>query len=141
MINTGIQHISSSSTGAEVTANYLRLDHIHTDVDIVQDSLDSHIADFQVWKEFSLRTRIEINLSGHGSHPHSIAIFQLPEIFGGYLELVREIVEITITMMKDAGQDIHNANEKLIKGDEKFAAGEYKKAYKEYGKSYREATK
>ena len=68
-------------------------------------------------------------------------MFQLPEIFGGYLELVREIVEITINMMKDAGQDIHNANEKLIKGDEKFAAGEYKKAYKEYGKSYREATK
>jgi hypothetical protein len=148
LINAFVDNIDGNIEGSEVTASYLRLGHIHTDIDGITDSiafidsrLNSHIADFQVWKELSIRTQIEINLAGHGKHPHPVAIFQLPEQFGGYLELAREIVADVIQMMLAAGQDIHKANEQLIRGDERFAAGEYKKAYTEYSKSYDEATK
>ncbi len=139
--NSYFLNIPSQSTGAEVTANYYRLDHIHTDIEIVQDSMNSHIADFQVWKAFSLRTRIEINLAGHGDHPHPIAIFQLPAKFGGYLELARDIVEETINDMLTAGENVYQAQLFLTRGNQEFLASHYKKAYDWYSKSYDEATK
>ena len=141
LINAFIQNIPSNSTGAEVTASYFRLDHLNTDIEIVQDSINSHIADFQIWKAFSLRTRIEINLAGHGDHPHPIAIFQLPQQFGGYLELARDIVQETINNMITAGENVYQAQMFFNRGNDEYFASHYKKAYQWYSKSYTEATK
>lgn len=141
LIDVIIQDVSSNSTGAEVSASYLRLDHLNEDIEIAQDSINSHIADFQVWKAFSLRTRIEINLSGHGDHPHPIAIFILPAQHGGYLELARDIVQETISNMLTAGENIYQAQMFFNRGNEELLAGRYKKAYSWFSKSYTEATK
>jgi hypothetical protein len=141
LVNAFIQNIPSNSTGAEVTASYFRLDHLNSDIEIAQDSINSHIADFQIWKAFSLRTRIEINLAGHGDHPHPIAIFQLPAQFGGYLELARDIVQETINNMLSAGENVYQAQVFFSRGNDELVASHYKKAYKWYSKSYNEATK
>jgi hypothetical protein len=141
LIDVIIQDVSSNSTGAEVTASYYRIDHLNTDIEIAQDSINSHIVDFQIWKALSLRTRIEINLSGHGDHPHPIAIFQLPSQFGGYLELARDIVQETITNMQSAGENVYQAQMFFDRGNEEFLAGHYKRAFNWYSKSYTESTK
>ena len=128
-----IGDIGSDITASEVTASYDRLEYIHFQVDTLKN-------EFNDWKSLSIRTRIEINLSGHGDHPHPIAIFQLPVQYGGYLELARDIVVETINNMIAAGQNVFNAQNFLDKGNVKFAAGNYKKAYYYYSKAYGEAT-
>jgi hypothetical protein len=141
--------------GAQIEANFNRLGYIHGQLTGVDDGIDTidakldrhmedlnqHVMDFNEWKVFSLRTRIEINLAGHGKHPHEIAMFQLPEQFGGHLELAREVVEETLVNMMAAGESINNAEKKLAQGDLRYAAGEYKRAYVGYGEAYRAATK
>ena len=129
-----INHIASDASRAENSASYVREEHIHGDIEVLDGK-------FEEWRTLSIRTRIEINLAGHGDHPHPIAIFQLPTQFGGYLELARDIVQETINNMLAAGQNVHKAVMYHSRGNDKFAAGEYKKAYRYYSKSYREATK
>ena len=88
-----------------------------------------------------MRTRIEINLAGHGDHPHPIAIFQLPAQYGGYLELARDIVQETINEMIAAGENVHQAQQFWDRGNTEFSSGHYKKAYDLYSQSYNESTK
>jgi hypothetical protein len=141
MMKELIAHVDSDIEGAENSASYDREAHIHSDIELIDARLEDHRIVFEEWRTLSIRTRIEINLAGHGDHPHPIAIFQLPEQFGGYLELAQEIVQNTIDNMVAAGQNVHKAVMYNSRGNDKFAAGDYKKAYHYYGKSYREATK
>ena len=109
--------------GAEVLASYQRLGHIHNDM------------------ETARKIAIEDNLSGHGSHPHAIASYQLPEAFGGYLEEVRDIVRQTIDDMLAAGEDVRNAENEYLQGVAYFGSMRYKKAYDKFSKAYHPATK
>jgi hypothetical protein len=112
--------VVGDAIGGIRNGSYQRLEYIHT---------------------FNLRNRIEINLGGHGTHPHPIAIFQLPLQFGGYLELARDIVQETIDNMLAAGENVYQAQMFLSRGNDEFTASHYKKAYDWYSKSYDEATK
>jgi hypothetical protein len=133
---------------ARTTANLNRLEHVHGDLEIAQDTSDEvisnlrqHRMEFAEWTALSMRTRIEINLAGHGEHPHPIALFQLPQQYGGYLELARDIVAETITNMTAAGEHVGNAEKWLAKGDEDVSSASYKRAYEYYAKAYRDATR
>ena len=85
--------------------------------------------------------QIEINLAGHGVHPHAIAMFQLPATLGGYLDTARTIVVTTIETMRALGESVNQAELKLAMGDEQYAAGDYKDAYWRYSQAYRYATR
>jgi len=86
---------------------------------------------------FELRLKIEANLIENPASP--IGLFQLPEVLGGYLELVRDIVVETIDAMSSAGESIKTADKHLGRGDDYYNQGEYKRAYKEYQKAYQAA--
>jgi len=88
-----------------------------------------------------LYMQIEINLAGHGVHPHPIAMFQLPATEGGYLDTARTIVVNTIETMRVLGESVKQAEMKLAMGDEKYAVGDYKGAYYRYSQAYRYATR
>ena len=134
LVADNIKSCDDEIQSAEIAASYVRLAALRGD-HIYSDSV------FNEYMKFDLRTKIAINLSGHGSHPHPIAIFQLPSQFGGYLELAREIVAETINDMKTAGESVGDAEHKLAEGDAKYFAGEFKKAYEKFGAAYRAATK
>lgn len=134
LVADNIQSCDGNIQGSEIAASYLRLAALRGD-HIYSDSV------FNAYLIFDLRTRIEINLGGHGNHPHPIAIFQLPAQFGGYLELARDITKETILTMILAGQDVDKAERFFGEGEAEFAAGNYKRAYAEYGKAYRAATR
>jgi hypothetical protein len=150
-----VDDIGGDGTSSEVTASYHRLEFIHNQVDTLDekvDVLDGKVtvvdgkvtvltSEFRDYRTLSIRTRIEINLSGHGDHPSPIAIFMLPAQFGGYLEVARDIVQSTIANMIAAGQNVYQATMWLTRGNSEFAAGRYKKAYEFYTNSYAEATK
>lgn len=68
----------------------------------------------------------------------SVAVFMLPAVKGGYLELVRTIVVQAITQL--AGSSASQANSFLAQGDAAKTAGDYKKAYFWYRKAYKAAT-
>ncbi len=164
-----LDQVDNDFNSEENEASYLRLGHIHTDledvhddleivgdsvnvisvrqdlmrivIDSIQSNLEQHRAEFKEWITLALRTKIEQNLARHGQQVHLLAIFVLPAQFGGHLELAREIVAETITNMMAAGQRVYFAEEQLAKGDEEFAAGNYKKAYDYFGAAYLSATK
>jgi hypothetical protein len=67
-----------------------------------------------------------------------VAVFMLPAVKGGYIELVRTIVVQAITNL--AGSSTAQANSFLAQGDAAKSAGDYKKAYFLYRKAYKTAT-
>lgn len=147
IIHANVNLCEGDINDAELAASYRRLEYIHYEMDTVQTDLvglhakmDSHILDFSEWKKFSVRLQIEINLAGHGSHPHPIAIFQLPEQFGGLLDEVRGIVRETIELMVVAGEDIKDAEKEYQRGDKEYYSENYKFAYEYYAQAYRAAT-
>jgi tetratricopeptide (TPR) repeat protein len=148
LIKANVDICEADINGAEIRGSYDRLEYVHFELDTVQtnvktveEKLDGHIRAFNEWTRFSLRTRIEINLAGHGDHPHPIALFQLPEQYGGYLELARDIVSETIETMKSAGEKIYDAEKEFMHGEVQFDANHYKEAYEYYAKAYRAATR
>jgi hypothetical protein len=150
-----VAHVDNDITSGFVKGSYNRLEYVHNQivtlddkvdvldgkVDVLDGKVNVLTSEFRDYRTLSIRTRIEINLAGHGDHPHPIAIFMLPAQFGGYLELARDIVQSTINNMIAAGENVHQAMVWLTRGNNEFSAGRYKKAYDNYGKSYAEATK
>ena len=135
-----ILDISTDVSSAEVTGSYDRLEFIRDqiksiggDVNILNDGLSDS-------RNISIQTEIEENLAGNGGHPHPLAIFQLPEQYGGYLELAKNIVIETIGSKLAAGQSVYDAQIYLDRANLEFTMGEYKKVYLNYCKAYGEAT-
>lgn len=87
-------------------------------------------------KDELLRMHIAADLAAVESAT-PVAVFILPAVRGGYLELVRTIVVQAITNL--AGSSTAQANSLLAQGDEAKAAGDYKRAYFMYRKAYKAA--
>ena len=88
-------------------------------------------------KDELLRLQIAADLAAVDSAT-PVAVFMLPAVKGGYLELVRTIVVQAITDL--AGSNAALANSFLAQGDAAKTAGDYKKAYALYRKAYKTAT-
>ncbi len=65
-----------------------------------------------------------------------MAMFELPQLNGGYLEYCRAIVGDTITKMAALGYNQLAANAALLQGDTYYGQGSYKLAFKSYQKAY-----
>jgi hypothetical protein len=83
-----------------------------------------------------IRTQIEANLAGG----LTVALYQLPDSQGGYLEIVRDIVTEDIQKLQAVGQRIGNALHFLDLGNTAFSKGSYKDAYKNYLHAYNAAS-
>jgi hypothetical protein len=89
-------------------------------------------------REENLRIMIEIGLAD--SDNKTIGVFAFPEVLGGRLKRVHEIVEDSITRLLDAGEDVGNAESFLIHGEAYMADGDWERAYDKFGRAYRTAT-
>ena len=83
-----------------------------------------------------IRTQIEACLAAG----LTVALYQLPESQGGYLEIVRDIVTEDIQRLQAVGQRIGNALHFLELGNEAYSQGSYKDAYKNYLHAYNAAS-
>jgi len=82
-----------------------------------------------------LRLTIENQLlqAGRGG----VGLLELPEAFGGRLELTRSIVVDTIANFRKAGQSVGSAEGSLSRGDDALAIKDYKTAFTYYRDAYR----
>jgi len=93
--------------------------------------------DLTAFQDQDLRLKIEANLALEGGR--NIAFFELPQAFGGVLEMVRDLVSDTIEAAVAAGFNIRNSESMFVRGDELFDVGDYRGAYDAFAKAYREA--
>lgn len=112
------------------------LSDLDSDVGNLGDSLSQQILDFET---LDVRLQIEGNLLADGKK--YISMFQLPMAFGGMLEVVRDVVELTIQANQVAGQRVDKAQKEWEKGNDEFSEGKFKRAYDRYSKAYKEAVK
>ena len=68
-----------------------------------------------------------------------VALFELPNAHGGYLDLVMAIVTETIADVLNAGGNVSNAQSALHEANAAKAAGNFKAAYSLYRKAYKAA--
>jgi len=85
----------------------------------------------------ALNLRLQIERILGNDEGDRIALFQLPDVAGGYLELVRDIVAETIQTAMDLGLNIGNAQQFFDTGDVKFDDGQYGDAFSWYRKAYK----
>jgi len=102
------------------------------------DNKDTIIANANANKVELIRLKIAVDLSSTDGSV-LVGVFMLPAAKGGYLELVRAVVEQAITEL--AGSSASQANSLLAQGDASIIAGDYKNAYSSYRKAYKVAVK
>lgn len=89
-------------------------------------------------RDLILRSQIEADLSVADSAA-VVALFELPNAHGGYLNLVTAIVTETIADVLGAGGTVSNAQAALNDANGAKAAGDFKTAYALYRKAYKAA--
>lgn len=99
--------------------------------------LDTILNNTDAFQKLSVRAEIERSLADRSSPP--VAIFVLPAVQGGYIEVVRSVVALTIQNELAAGQSVGTAQTNLQQGDAALAAKNYQAAYLAYGASYLQA--
>jgi len=85
-----------------------------------------------------LRSQIEADLATE-SNGVKVAWYMTPTANGGKLDLVQQIVTLTLSNIQAAGGSIGNAQSFLTKANQDKAAGNFKSAYDNYRKAYKAA--
>jgi len=85
-----------------------------------------------------LRSQIEADLATE-SNGVKVAWYMTPTANGGKLDLVQQIVTLTLANIQAAGGSIGNAQSFLTKANQDKAAGNFKSAYDNYRKAYKAA--
>lgn len=81
-----------------------------------------------------LRMLVEMDLSRDANT--RLAMFQLPSSAGGWLELVKDVVEETLQNRSAAGVNVASARKELTSGVQQHTAGNFKAAYDHFRKAY-----
>ena len=89
-------------------------------------------------RDLVLRTQIEADLAV-ADGAAVVALYELPNAHGGYLDLVTAIVTETIADVLAAGGTVSNAQAALTSANTAKAAGDFKTAYGLYRKAYKAA--
>ncbi len=92
-------------------------------------------ADMSNLRDLTLRTWIELALAANQGY--DVVSLQVPQAFGGHLELVRTITTQVIASVQASGGKIGNAQSQLAAGDAALAAHQYQTAFKNYKHAYR----
>ena len=85
-----------------------------------------------------LRSQIEADLATE-SNAVKVGWYMTPTAFGGKLDLVQQIVTLTLANIQAAGGSIGNAQSFLTRANADKAAGNFKSAYDNYRKAYKAA--
>lgn len=116
-----------------------KLDTAISKANVILSKLDAQHDFLEGFRTLTVRMAIEENLTGNGNG--KVSLFQLPGMFGGYLEVVRQIVLETIQGNRAAGQQVYNAQKEFDRGNDALQKGNYKTAFDQYRKAYAEAVK
>jgi len=111
-----------------------KLDVIEGKTDLLLDGSGAQTDFLDEFEGLTVRMRIEADLTREGNH--RVSLFQLPEAAGGYLEVVRAVVEDTIATAAATGIDTYQAEREFENGDFAFADGFFKDAYSDYRDAY-----
>lgn len=114
-----------------------QISNVQTSVNTANTKIDALNVTVVAGNDLDLRLQIEEDLANPGNH--SIALFEVPNAQGGYLDLARTIVADIIQKMTAAGQSVGNGPSFLASGDQARAAGRFKDAYAAYSKAYQAA--
>ena len=103
----------------------------------LNNRLDTILGATSAFQKLSVRAEIEQTLADRSSPV--VALFALPASQGGYLEVVRDTVALTIQNELSAGMTVGTAQTNLAQGNAALAAGQYQAAYLSYAASYLQA--
>lgn len=121
-------------------ASQVSVNNVQNTVNVINTKVDDLAGKLMKLQRDSLRSAIEAALVG--DERYNVAWYQTPEDAGGYLKLVREIVQETIDNAGKAGApdfpgtSLNKAREELALGDVYFAAKGYKDAYDHFRAAY-----
>ncbi|MEJ7860712.1 MAG: hypothetical protein WKF90_03640 [Pyrinomonadaceae bacterium] len=137
-IGSGTTTVTTAVVGG--TSQILSNDNTNRDTVVKNDNgnKDTIIANANANKVELIRLKIAVDLSSTDGSV-LVGVFMLPAAKGGYLELVRAVVEQAITEL--AGSSASQANSLLAQGDASKNASDYKNAYSSYRKAYKVAVK
>jgi len=94
---------------------------------------------FEDARKLALRMAIELDLLAGDSG--ALAMFQLPQANGGYLDMVRDIVDQDINQTLASGQTVGQAQKFFTDALSSMTDGKFKAAFKLFQKAYTEITK
>ncbi len=127
----GVVRSTSLATQAVINAEHTK------NRNLIQKESDDSQADIKAFRAENLRLAIERVLQG--GEGKEIALFELLAP-AGYLRLVGDVVNETITSMGAASQTIGQARKFYDEGVTLMNAGSEKEAFKRFGKAYKAAT-
>lgn len=133
-------NVASSDTLAE-TSQLLadRFGRTETQIDSLNDIVDSDIAGQEAFTDQIRRIDIEVQLAGSAQGVPVQLV--LPRSAGGRLEEVRELVADSIVRTTAAGLDVFDALDFLRQGDAALNANDYAGAFDAYRQAYQEVVR
>lgn len=91
------------------------------------------------YQDLLVRINVEENLLENPSG--TVALYEFPAAFGGFLEDVRDIVYDAIQANQAAGQPVFQAMQEWESGNAAMNQGDYENAFRHYRKAYTDAVK
>jgi prefoldin subunit 5 len=134
-INTRVTEVQSDLQTLQTNVAVLE----NTEVTVLNKA-NLEITNLSALQTTQVRMEIEANLSRPAFTSGAVALYQLPNAFGGMLETVQAIVTDVINKQTAVGHGSPNAAPDLSAANAAFAAGHYKLAYQLYSKAYLDVT-
>ena len=131
VVNSGNANTTQIITNANANTTQI-INNANANTTTITTKVD---ADMNILRDLTLRTWIELALAENQGV--DVVSLQVPQAFGGYLELVRTITAQAIASVQASGGKIGNAQSQLAAGDAALAAHQYATAYKNYKQAYR----
>jgi hypothetical protein len=133
-INTRVAEVQSDLQTLQTNVNVLE----NTEVTVLEKA-DTEIANLNTFQTLQVRMLVEENLARNGTGTGPVGLFQLPAAFGGYLDVVKSIVNSTFANETASGRPPSaQANAALATANSDFTAHLYKAAYTYYTKAYQD---
>ena len=141
-LNLTLNDVLSRLTEVQDDAKLLK-----TNVDILKSTQttilgksNTEITNLSTFQTLQLRMAIEENLSRNGSGTGPVGLYELPALYGGYLEIAKAVTTDTITKETAVGHGSTGAAGDLAAANTAFTKKLYKTAYSYYCKAYRDVT-
>lgn len=96
--------------------------------------LTTILGNTDAFQKLTVRAEIERNLADRSAPV--VALFALPQSQKGYLEVVRDIVALSIANELASGMTVGTAQANLAQGNAQYAAGQFQAAYLSYDAAY-----